>query len=187
MSRSVGLLISLFALILLLLSLFVFWIFTLGQINFAKGVDQFAECRMSKALGNSNIGGEFKLINQDGQIVTDKDIFQSKRIQNLNDFYIIHRGLLKAINPNLITKDPENILKAFELSSNNNIEIADDVMNECKKLTKIKITKNDKILFLFSIIFINASTPSDTSVNDLLWWPPSTNFIVSPLAILPKN
>ena len=82
--------------------------------------------------------------------ITDKDIFQSKRIQNLNDFYIIHRGLLKAINPNLITKDPENILKAFELSSNNNIEIADDVMNECKKLTKIKITKNDKILFLFS-------------------------------------
>ena len=82
--------------------------------------------------------------------ITDKDIFQSKRIQNLNDFYIIHRGLLKAINPSLITKDPENVLKAFELSSNNNIEIADDVMNECKKLTKIKMTKNDKILFLFS-------------------------------------
>ena len=82
--------------------------------------------------------------------ITDKDIFQSKRIQNLNDFYIIHRGLLKAINPSLIAKDPENILKAFELSSNNNIEIADDVMNECKKLTKTKITKNDKILFLFS-------------------------------------
>ena len=58
--------------------------------------------------------------------------------------------MLKAINPSLITKDPENILKAFELSSNNNIEIADDIMNECKKLTKIKITKNDKILFLFS-------------------------------------
>ena len=80
MSRSLGLLISLFALILLLLSLFVFWIFTSGQINFAKGVDPFAECRMSKALGNSNIGGEFELINQDGQIVTDKDIFKEPTI-----------------------------------------------------------------------------------------------------------
>ena len=82
--------------------------------------------------------------------ITDKDIFRSRRIQNLNDFYIIHRGLLKAINPNLITKDPGNILKAFELSSNNNVDIADDVMNECKKLIKIKMPKNDKILFLFS-------------------------------------
>ena len=80
MSRSLGLLISLFALILLLLSLFVFWIFTYGQINFAEGVDPFAECRMSKALGNSNIGGEFELINQDGQIVTDKDIFKEPTI-----------------------------------------------------------------------------------------------------------
>ena len=80
MSRSLGLLISLFALILLLLSLFVFWIFTSVQINFAKGVDPFAECRMSKALGNSNIGGEFELINQDGQIVTDKDIFTEPTI-----------------------------------------------------------------------------------------------------------
>ena len=80
MSRSLGLLISLFALILLLLSLFVFWIFTSGQIYFAKGVDPFAECRMSKALGNSNIGGEFELINQDGQIVTDKDIFKEPTI-----------------------------------------------------------------------------------------------------------
>ena len=70
--------------------------------------------------------------------ITDKDIFRSRRIQNLNDFYIIHRGLLKAINPNLITKDPVNILKAFELSSNNNVDIADDIMNECKKLIKIK-------------------------------------------------
>ena len=82
--------------------------------------------------------------------ITDKDIFRSRRIQNLNDFYIIHRGLLKAINPNLITKDPVNILKAFELSSNNNVDIADDIMNECKKLIKIKMSKNDKILFLFS-------------------------------------
>ena len=80
MSRSLGLLISLFALILLVLSLFVFWIFTYGQINFAEGVDPFAECRMSKALGNSNIGGEFELINQDGQIVTDKDIFTEPTI-----------------------------------------------------------------------------------------------------------
>ena len=80
MSRSLGLLISLFALILLLLSLFVFWIFTSGQIYFAKGVDPFAESRMSKALGNSNIGGEFELINQDGQIVTDKDIFKEPTI-----------------------------------------------------------------------------------------------------------
>ena len=80
MSRSLGLLISLFALILLLLSLFVFWIFTSGQINFAEGVDPFAERRMSKALGNSNIGGEFELINQDGQIVTDKDIFKEPTI-----------------------------------------------------------------------------------------------------------
>ena len=80
MSRSLGLLISLFALILLFLSLFVFWIFTSGQVNFAKGVDPFAECRMSKALGNTNIGGEFELINQDGQIVTDKDIFKEPTI-----------------------------------------------------------------------------------------------------------
>jgi len=49
-----------------------------AQINFAKGVDPFAECRMSKALGNSNIGGEFELINQDGQMVTDKDILKSR-------------------------------------------------------------------------------------------------------------
>ena len=35
---------------------------------------------MSKALGNSNIGGEFELINQDGQIVTDKDIFKEPTI-----------------------------------------------------------------------------------------------------------
>ena len=35
---------------------------------------------MSKALGNSNIGGEFELVNQDGQIVTDKDIFKEPTI-----------------------------------------------------------------------------------------------------------
>ena len=75
MSRSLGLLISLFGVGLLLLSLAIFWFLTSGQSNLGQGVDRFSECRTSTALGNSNIGGEFELINQNGQTVTDKDIF----------------------------------------------------------------------------------------------------------------
>ena len=49
------------------------------------------------------------------QRITNKKIFQSKRIQNLDDFFIIHRGNLKAIDPSQIIKDPLNIIKAFNL------------------------------------------------------------------------
>ena len=80
MSRSLGLLVSLFAVGLLLLSLAIFWFLTSGQSNLGQGVDRFAECRPSTALGNSNIGGEFELINQNGQTVTDKDIFKEPTI-----------------------------------------------------------------------------------------------------------
>ena len=80
MSRSLGLLISLFAVVLLLLSLSIFWFLTSGQFNLGQGVDRFAECRTSTALGKSNIGGEFELINQNGQTVTDKDIFKEPTI-----------------------------------------------------------------------------------------------------------
>ena len=84
------------------------------------------------------------------QRITNKKIFQSKRIQNLDDFFIIHRGNLKAIDPSQIIKDPLNIIKAFEFASNHKIEISDDVLVECKKLTKLKMTKNEKIIFFFS-------------------------------------
>ena len=80
MSRSLGLLISLFAVVLLLLSLATFWFLTFGQSNLGQRVDRFAECRTSTALVNSNIGGEFELINQNGQTVTDKDIFKEPTI-----------------------------------------------------------------------------------------------------------
>ena len=80
MSRSLGLSINLFAVALLLLSLSIFWFLTSGQSNFGEGVDRFAECRTSTALGKSKIGGEFELINQDGQTVTDKDIFKEPTI-----------------------------------------------------------------------------------------------------------
>ena len=80
--------------------------------------------------------------------VTNKKVFQSKRIQNLDDFFIIHQGILKAINPQDIKKNPSNIIKAFELSTINNIEIADEVMSECKKLNKIKFTKDEKKLLI---------------------------------------
>lgn len=80
MSRSLGMIISLVAVSLFLLSLFIFWVLTSGQINLAKGADQFAECRTSNALGGSSIGGEFELINQDGKTVTDKDIFKEPTI-----------------------------------------------------------------------------------------------------------
>ena len=80
MSRSLGLLISLFAVSLLLLSLFIFWILKSNQINLAAGANRFAECRTSTTYGSSNIGGEFELVNQDGKIVSDKDIFKEPTI-----------------------------------------------------------------------------------------------------------
>ena len=80
MSRSLGWLISLFAVVLLLLSLSIFWFLISGQSNIGQNVDRFAECRTSIALGNSNIGGEFELINHNGQTVTNKDIFKEPTI-----------------------------------------------------------------------------------------------------------
>jgi len=80
MSRPLGLFISLFVVTSLLLSVFIAWILSYGQLNFKKIDDRFAECRMSKAIGGSNIGGEFELINQDGQTVTSKDIFNEPAI-----------------------------------------------------------------------------------------------------------
>ena len=80
MSRSLGLLIPLFAVGLLSLSLFIFWVLKSDKINLAVGANRFAECRTSSAFGGSNIGGEFELVNQAGQIVTDKDIFKEPTI-----------------------------------------------------------------------------------------------------------
>ena len=80
MSRSLGLLISLFAVGLLSLSLFIFWVLKSDQISLVVGANRFAECRTSNAFGGSNIGGEFELLNQAGQVVTDKDIFKEPTI-----------------------------------------------------------------------------------------------------------
>ena len=80
MSRSLSLSISLLVACLLLLSLFTFWYLTSGRVNLINGTDQFAECRTSNALGSSNIGGAFDLINHLGQSVTEKDIFKEPTI-----------------------------------------------------------------------------------------------------------
>ena len=72
-----------------------------------------------------------------------KKIFTSKRIQNLDDFFIIHRGKLRAINPNNIFSNSINILKAFEYSAIHNIEISDDLLNEIKKTKNYKFSINE--------------------------------------------
>ena len=80
------------------------------------------------------------------QRTLNKKIFSSRRIQNIDDFYIVHRSNLRAINPSKITKKFETILKPFEYSVNYNIEIADEVLIECKKLNKLKLSKSQKII-----------------------------------------
>ena len=72
-----------------------------------------------------------------------KKIFTSKRIQNLDDFFIIHRGMLRAINPQNLFENPNNILKAFEYSAIHNIEISDDLVNEIKKTNTQKFSSTD--------------------------------------------
>ena len=76
----------------------------------------------------------------------NKKIYSSRRIQNIDDFYIVHRSNLRAINPGKITKKIDTILKPFEYSVNNNVEIADEVLVECKKLKKLKLSKSQKII-----------------------------------------
>ena len=62
----------------------------------------------------------------------NKKIFTSKRIQNIDDFFIIHRGKLRAINPREL--GAQNILKAFEYSASHDAEISDDLLNELIKI-----------------------------------------------------
>ena len=80
------------------------------------------------------------------QRTLNKKIYSSRRIQNIDDFYIVHRSNLRAINPSKITKKTDTILKPFEYSVNNNLEIADEVLVECKKLKKLKLSKSQKII-----------------------------------------
>ena len=70
---------------------------------------------MKKLYGTINKVGELtdKII----QKTISKKIFTSKRIQNLDDFFIIHRGMLRAINPAELFRNPRNILKVFEYLS----------------------------------------------------------------------
>ena len=75
----------------------------------------------------------------------NKKIFISKRIQNIDDFFIIHRGKLRAINPREL--NAQNILKAFEYSALHGAEISDDLLNELKRVKTSKFSVTDiKIL-----------------------------------------
>ncbi|MBT4435326.1 [protein-PII] uridylyltransferase [bacterium] len=75
-----------------------------------------------------------------------KKVFSSRRIQNLDDFFIIHRGLLRVINPNNLLSDLNNIIKAFELSASNKVKISEEILIEIKKVTSQKLTVSDKKL-----------------------------------------
>ena len=76
----------------------------------------------------------------------NKKIFISKRIQNIDDFFIIHRGKLRAINPREL--NAQNILKAFEYSALHGAEISDDLLNELKRVKTSKFSVTDiKILY----------------------------------------
>jgi len=77
----------------------------------------------------------------------NKKIFSSKRIQNLDDLYIIHRGIVRAINPEEMFLDPNNLLKPFEYSASNSIEISDEVIREIKKIQTHKFSVDDKQTF----------------------------------------
>ena len=78
----------------------------------------------------------------------EKKIFTSRRIQNLDDFYIIHRGKIRAINPAFILEQPKNILKSFEHSANHSKELSDEVVDEIKKIKSFKFSiEGKKILF----------------------------------------
>ena len=68
---------------------------------------------MSKALGNTNIGGEFELINQDGQIVTDKDIFTEPTI--------LYFGYTSC--PDICPLDVYRNAEAVDLLDNNKISV----------------------------------------------------------------
>lgn len=82
------------------------------------------------------------------QRTVEKKIFTSRRIQNLDDFYIIHRGKIRAINPGSILDHPKNILKPFEYCANHSIEISDEVVNEVKKIKFHKFSiENKKALY----------------------------------------
>ena len=74
----------------------------------------------------------------------NKKIFSSKRIQNLDDFYIIHRGTIRAINPSEILHKPSALLAPFEYSAANNTDIADEVVTEIKKIRTRRFSMDDK-------------------------------------------
>ncbi len=74
----------------------------------------------------------------------NKKIFSSKRIQNLDDFYIIHRGTIRAINPAEILHNPSALLTPFEYSATNNTDIADEVLTEIKKIKTRRFSMDDK-------------------------------------------
>ena len=95
---------------------------------------------MKRLYGNINKVEELtdKIIEK----TISKKVFSSKRIQNLNDFFIIHRGKLRAINPSILFKNTRNILKAFEYSAAHDAEISDDVL---KEMRKVKVNKFSKL------------------------------------------
>ena len=82
----------------------------------------------------------------------EKKIFTSRRIQNLDDFYIIHRGKIRAINPGSILDHPKNILKPFEYCANHSIEISDEVVNEVKKIKFHKFSIENKKASIHSFL-----------------------------------
>ena len=77
------------------------------------------------------------------QKTISKKIFTSKRIQNLDDFFIIHRGVLKAINPKRLFHNPRNILKVFEYSVIHDCEICDDLLKEIKKIESFRFSTGE--------------------------------------------
>tara|TARA_Y100001970_G_scaffold294241_1_gene449009 strand:- start:9318 stop:11858 length:2541 start_codon:yes stop_codon:yes gene_type:complete len=91
----------------------------------------------------STINKVYEITDKIIQKTLTKKIFTSKRIQNLDDFFIIHRGLLRAINPQEIFENPRNILKAFEHAAAHSIDISDDLINEIKKTTTHKFSTTE--------------------------------------------
>ena len=97
---------------------------------------------MKKLYGTINKLGELtdKII----QKTISKKIFTSKRIQNLDDFFIIHRGMLRAINPGELFRNPRNILKVFEYSVIHDCDISDDLLREIRKVRTFRFSASEE-------------------------------------------
>ena len=125
--------------------------FDIIDFDFQTTVADFFNIKSEDFLTKENIFMKifYRTTNKVGQLTDkiiqrtldkNKKIFSSKRIQNLDDIYIIHRGTIRAINPEEILQDANNLLKPFEYSATNNIEISDEVIREIKKIKTHKFS-----------------------------------------------